>query len=50
MKHLLRRLARWYLFWYWKNNCITYGEYVRLNYWGATGNEKHHPLIWADFD
>jgi hypothetical protein len=27
---------------------LTRGERLRLDHWGATGNDAHHPFAWAD--
>jgi len=35
------------LIWQWRRS-LTYGDKVRFDYWGATGNKKHHPYQWAD--
>lgn len=34
---MISRLARWRLLYQFKRT-LTYGERVRLDYWGATGN------------
>lgn len=31
----------------WKKT-LSRGDRIRLEYWGATGNDKHHPFAWAD--
>lgn len=43
----MRKVLKWLLYWQWKRS-LTRGERVRLYYWGATGNPKHHPYSWAD--
>jgi hypothetical protein len=43
----MRRLLRWLLFQNWRAS-LPYGERVRLDHWGATGNPKHHPFSWAE--
>jgi len=35
------------LYWQWRNT-LDRGEKLRLDAFGATGNEKHHPFQWAD--
>ena len=27
---------------------LSYGDCVRVRYWGATGNPDHHHFAWAD--
>lgn len=27
---------------------LTWGDRVRFEYWGATGNPAHHEFAWAD--
>jgi hypothetical protein len=48
MTCLLRRFYRWRMYRQWRAT-LPFGERVRLDYWGATGNADHHPFAWADF-
>lgn len=31
----------------WRRN-LSRGDRIRLDYWGATGNEKHHEYSWCE--
>lgn len=46
---MISRLARWWLMFQWRRT-LTFGERVRLDHWGATGNPKHHPFSWVGLD
>ena len=43
MRKLYRRALQRLLYLNWRLT-LTHGEVVRLDYWGATGNAKHHPF------
>jgi len=44
---MYRRFLRWLLFRNWRAS-LSFGDRLRLDYWGATGNPDHHPFAWAD--
>lgn len=45
----LRRLARWYLLYSWRNS-LKHGDWMRFNHYGATGNPNHGPYSWVEDD
>lgn len=47
IRKYLRRMARRYLLWSWAAT-LPYDEWLRLNYWGATGNHQHHLYAFVD--
>jgi hypothetical protein len=46
MNKLYRRALQWLLYRNWRAG-LSRGDQLRLDYWGATGNPKHHPFAWA---
>jgi hypothetical protein len=47
MNRTYRRLLQWLLYCDWRKS-LSRGDRLRLDYWGATGNQKHHPYSWAE--
>ena len=47
MNKFYRRLLQRLLYLNWRAG-LSHGDRARLDYWGATGNESHHPYSWAE--
>lgn len=44
---IYRRTLQWLLYRNWRKG-LSRGERLCLDYWGATGNSKHHLFSWAE--